>query len=82
MDVGEVRAGHDRSSQDAAWMVVGSLIAGIVLYGGIGWLLGGWLGRQSMFTAGGVLFGLAAGFYLVYVRLGSITQEGSEVTDG
>lgn len=82
MDVIDARAGNDRGSQEAAWMVIGSLVAGIVLYGGLGWLLGRWFGHQSLFMAGGVLFGLAAGFYIVYARLGFIERNGSEVNSG
>lgn len=70
MDGASVRAGRDRSSNDAAWMVMGNLIAGMAIYGGLGWLLGHWLGHQQVLTAVGFVFGLAAGLYLVYVRLG------------
>ena len=49
---------------------MGNLIAGMAIYGGLGWLLGHWLGHQPALTAVGFVFGLAAGLYLVYVRLG------------
>ncbi|MGV1036238.1 MAG: AtpZ/AtpI family protein [Candidatus Nanopelagicales bacterium] len=54
---------------ETAWLITGRLITGIVLYGGVGWLLGRWLGHQQLFIAGGILFGMAAGLYLVYARL-------------
>ena len=54
---------------DTAWTITGQLIAGMMLYGGIGWLLGLWLGHQPLFIAAGVLFGIAASLYLVLTRL-------------
>ena len=57
------------STADAAWSIVSGLMAGILLYGGIGYLLGMWLGHRPLFVAGGVLFGLAASLYLVNVKL-------------
>lgn len=70
MDKARVAGQRDRNSNDAAWMVMGNLIAGMVCYGGLGWLLGHWFGNQSILTAVGFVFGLAAGTYLVFVRLG------------
>lgn len=49
---------------------MGNLIAGMAIYGGLGWLLGHWFGHQPAFMAVGLVFGLAAGLYLIYVRLG------------
>jgi len=69
MDIADVKAGRDRSSNDAAFMIVGHLVAGIVLYGGIGWLLGRWFGHQPTFIAGGLFVGMAASLYLVHLRL-------------
>lgn len=60
-----------RESDDVAWVAVSHLIAGIALYGGLGWLLGRWLGNQSLFVAGGVLVGTAFALYLMYARLGA-----------
>jgi F0F1-type ATP synthase assembly protein I len=56
-------------SDDAAWAVVSHLAAGILVYGGIGWLLGRWLGHQSEFVAGGVLFGVALALFMLFRRL-------------
>lgn len=63
------------SPTDTAWMITGRLIAGMILYGGIGWLLSLWLGHQPLFVAGGILFGLAASLYLVLGRLNHETRE-------
>jgi len=58
-----------RLSDDAAWASVSHLAAGILLYGGIGWLLGRWLGHQELFVAAGVLFGVALALFMLFRRL-------------
>ena len=58
-----------RVSDDAAWSAVSHLAAGILLYGGIGWLLGLWLGHQSLFVAGGVIFGVVLAMFMLFRRL-------------
>lgn len=63
------------SPTDTAWTITGSLIAGMIVYGGLGWLLSLWLGHQPLFIAGGILFGLAASLYLVLSRLNHETAE-------
>lgn len=69
----------DRTSAPNAVMIVSNLIAGIVLYAGIGWLLGLWLGHQTLFVAGGAIVGVALGLILVFVRL---SQGGDSHTSG
>lgn len=63
------------SPNETAWMITGRLVAGMILYGGIGWLLSRWLGHEALFIAGGVLFGIAASLYLVLSRLNHETSE-------
>jgi ATP synthase protein I len=48
--------------------LISYLISGIVLYGGIGWLLDRWLDFDSLFLPIGVVLGVAAGGYLGYMR--------------
>ena len=45
------------------------MIAGILVYGGLGWVLSLWLGNQALLIAGGVLVGVAFSTYLVIIRL-------------
>jgi F0F1-type ATP synthase assembly protein I len=66
---------ESRVSDQAAWAAVSHLAAGILLYGGIGWLLGRWLGNQSLFVAGGVLVGVALAMYMLFRRLEPHTPE-------
>jgi ATP synthase protein I len=63
------------SPNETAWMITGRLMSGMVLYGGIGFLLSLWLGHQALFIAGGVLFGITASLYLVLARLNHETRE-------
>jgi hypothetical protein len=49
------------------WAVVGTLIAGVVVWGGIGWLIDLWL-DTTFVKAIGVLVGLATAIYLVVVK--------------
>lgn len=58
-----------RSFADAAWSIPGYLMSGMMVYGGIGWLLDRWLGLSALFPIG-ILLGLGLALYLVYVRYG------------
>jgi F0F1-type ATP synthase assembly protein I len=68
---GEVQG---RPLDDAAWSIFSSLLAGIALYGGLGWVLSLWLGNRPLLVAGGVLLGLFLALYLVHKRLGNETD--------
>ncbi len=52
-----------------AWGIVSRLIAGMLIYGVAGWLLGRWLGYPVAGSAVGVLLGLGLGLYLSVVRV-------------
>jgi ATP synthase protein I len=58
-----------RRMDDAAWVISSRLIAGIVLYTGIGWLLSLWLGHRELLMAVGALFGLGLSYYLIFTGL-------------
>ncbi len=64
-----------RVSDDAAWAVVSHIAAGILVYGGLGWLLGSWLGHRSEFVAGGVLVGVALALFMLFRRLEASGRE-------
>ncbi len=57
------------------------MIAGIVVYGGLGWLLSLWLGNQALLIAGGVLLGVAFSTYLVIIRLRQMPEPGQREID-
>lgn len=50
-----------------AYAVISYLLSGVILYGGIGWLLDWWLGTRG-FVAGGIVVGAAAGVGLIWLR--------------
>ena len=50
-----------------AWAVLSYLLGGVILYGGLGWLIDLWLGTRG-FVAGGIVLGAAAGIVLVWLR--------------
>ena len=66
----------DRSSEPSTdpWAAFGSLGAGVLLYGGLGWAGDRWLGTSFLLPTGLVL-GAVLGFYVVIVRFGRAPQE-------
>ena len=52
-----------------AYAVISYLLAGVILYGGLGWLLDWWLGTRG-FVGAGIALGAAAGVWLVWLRYG------------
>lgn len=52
------------------WAVTATLIAGILVWGGIGALVDRLVGTDNIFVALGVVLGAASGVYLVYLRYG------------
>ncbi len=71
-----------RVSDDAAWSVVSHIAAGILLYGGLGWLLGTWLGHRPMFVAGGVLLGVSLALFMLFRKLESLGREPETPREG
>jgi ATP synthase protein I len=58
------------SGANAGWAAIGYLIAGVGVWGLLGWLLDGWLGIPKHFgTLVGMIIGMAAAVYLIVKRL-------------
>ena len=55
---------------EMVWSIIGTLVAGVLAWGGIGWLLDRWLGTGFL-VAVGILLGMAGAFYLIIKRYGS-----------
>ena len=53
-----------------AWAVTGTLLAGILVWGGLGYLIDRWVGLEWLFLPIGMLVGVGASIYSVYVRFG------------
>jgi len=60
----------DRSDQSAGFAALSYLLAGGLLYGGLGWLLDHWLHTRFCLPIGLVL-GFGLGVYLVVKRFGN-----------
>jgi len=69
-------------SDDDAWAVVSHIAAGIILYGGLGWLLGTWLGHRPHFIAGGVLLGVSLALFMLFRRLESKATRARDAARG
>jgi F0F1-type ATP synthase assembly protein I len=61
--------GKPRGGGDIVWSIIGTLVAGVLAWGGIGWLLDRWLGTKFL-VAVGILVGAAGAFYLIIRRHG------------
>jgi len=61
-----------QSDANAGWTAVGYLIAGIGVWGGIGWLVDRWLDVPMHFgTLIGMLVGMAGAVYLIVKTMGT-----------
>ncbi|QLQ17304.1 MAG: AtpZ/AtpI family protein [Micropruina sp.] len=49
--------------------IISYLVAGLLLYGGIGWLLDWWL-KTGFFFPTGIIVGAVAGMYVIIRRYG------------
>ncbi|WP_147139605.1 AtpZ/AtpI family protein [Stackebrandtia albiflava] len=71
------------SGADQGWAVIGYLLAGMLVWGGLGWLLDEWLGiPKHLGTFVGVVIGAAAGLYLVIKRFGQIENPNDNQGEG
>jgi F0F1-type ATP synthase assembly protein I len=61
------RARPPSKGADEGWAVLGSLISGLLVFGGLGWLLDQWWGIRVMAPIGAVV-GMALGIYAVVMR--------------
>jgi ATP synthase protein I len=52
------------------WAIIGTLIAGMLVWGGLGYLLDRLVGTSHVFMAIGTVVGAAGGIYIVYLRFG------------
>lgn len=54
----------------AAWALTGTLVAGIAVWGGLGYLADRLLDLRWLFLPIGMVLGAGGGIYLVYLRYG------------
>jgi ATP synthase protein I len=58
------------SGEHVAHSAIGSLLGGVLVWGGVGLLLDHWLQTGRVLTAVGIVVGFLTGFFIVYVRFG------------
>ncbi|MEP7025702.1 MAG: hypothetical protein ABJB47_18250 [Actinomycetota bacterium] len=63
------RQGSGRGDENEGWAVFSYLIAGMAVYGGIGWLVSRWTQLAFLFPVG-MLTGLVLGIVLILYRYG------------
>lgn len=67
-------AGSERDKSWAGlgtgWAITSLILAGILAWGGLGYLVDRLAGTSRIFTAVGFVLGAAGGIYLVYLRYG------------
>ena len=65
-------AGPERrgSGADTGWSIIGTMISGMAVWGGAGWLLDRWLDIVVFFPVG-IILGMAVAIYLVVKRYGA-----------
>lgn len=60
----------DTSGENPGWTIFSYMLTGMILYGGIGWLLGHWVFHSALFFPLGMVVGLALSITLVIFRYG------------
>src|SRR4051812_42758477 len=75
-DKGEARprpAGPARggSGADTGWSIIGTMISGMAVWGGAGWLIDRWLDTRA-FAPIGIILGMAVAIYIVVARYGAV----------
>jgi ATP synthase protein I len=72
-DAPEERSDEDRAAgrkgEADAWGAFSYVLSGVLLYGGVGWLLSLWLGSRALIGLG-LMLGAVAGLVLVWLRYG------------
>jgi len=58
-----------KSTSDDPWAIFGRLVSGILIYGGLGWLIGSWFNKVEMFVAAGVILGISLALYMTFRQL-------------
>ncbi|MGH3544380.1 MAG: hypothetical protein ACRDPW_00360 [Mycobacteriales bacterium] len=59
---------------NAGWAIVGTLISGMIVWGGIGWLIDWWFGVSFALPIG-LVFGAAGAIFLVAKRCAHLPDE-------
>ena len=55
---------------DTGWAIIGTMLSGMAVWGGAGWLLDRWLDIKVLLPVG-IILGMAVSIYMVVVRFGA-----------
>ena len=61
---------NDGPGEDMAWAMISTLLAGPIVWGGLGALVDQFAGTNRVFLPLGVVLGFVTSIYIVYVRFG------------
>lgn len=64
------RGGQLPGTESAGWTIFSYLLAGMIFYGGVGWVIGHWVVHSPLFFPLGMVVGLALSIVLVILRFG------------
>ena len=67
---GDQRRDNAWSGMGTGWSITSTLIAGMLAWGGIGYLVDRFVGTHQVFEGIGIVLGGAGGIYIVYLRYG------------
>lgn len=56
------------------WSAFGYIVAGVAVYGIVGWALGLWLGTRLLIPVG-IMVGATLGCYMVFARYGRLPED-------
>ena len=59
------------SGADTGWSIIGTMLSGMAVWGGAGWLLDRWLDTK-VFVPVGILLGMAVAIFVVVVKFGAV----------
>lgn len=59
------------SGADTGWAVIGTMLSGMAVWGGVGWLLDQWVDTR-VFAPVGIILGVASAIYVVVARYGAV----------
>lgn len=72
---------HQPAPQGDPWLAFGYLVAGVLVYGAVGWLADWWLGTSFLVVIG-ILFGAFLGIYMTFKRFGGTPIATDEQSHG
>lgn len=75
------RQPHEGSGAETGYAVIGTLISGMAVWGGAGWLLDQWWDTRVFFPVG-IILGMAVAIYLVVARFGGLPPATGEQRSG